>query len=368
MQVSSIPKLTYFRGRVALCSILKAMGIGHGDKVATQAFTCLAVPEGIMASGARPLYIDITKEGYTLDTEDLKYKICDYTKAIIVQHTFGIPAAILDILEIAENWGIPVIEDCCHTLTSKVHGQNVGTYGTAAFYSYEWGKPIVAGIGGSVRVLCPELQERLEHQYQTLTRPSLITQLKLEAQYLAYWALYRPAWYWRLKKIFHRSAKLGVAQGNYNVIPENEDASSDFSTLMAPRFRRRLGRALNSVEQHANHARHVVSQYRLGINSSEVMHPENDEESETTFARYPLRVNDKARMIANASQQGIELAEWYNTAIHPLEHHLAGSVNYQLDSCPRAQQRSSEIVSLPTHRRVTDRYIDRAVEFLQEVA
>ncbi len=364
-----LPKLTYFRGRVALYSILQALGIGSGDEVATQAFTCLAVPEGIMATGARPLFIDITGDGFNLDARDLEQKLDARTKAIVVQHTFGIPADIQRILKVAEKWGLPVIEDCCHTLASKIDGQRVGTFGAAAFYSYEWGKPIVAGLGGSATANHPELFERLEKEHQSLGNPGLLPQLKLEAQYLAYWALYRPQWYWTLRRLFHRSSKIGLAKGNYNAIPEEGNgASHDFRWGMAPRFRRRLFRALGHVEQHASHARQVVEQYQAGVDSPHVTHPLINDGDEAVFARYPLRVPDKPRLLANASQQGIELAEWYNTPIHPLTQRNAEQVNYQADSCPHAEQRAAEVVSLPTHRRVTRRYIGRAVELLQEAA
>ncbi|HIE26284.1 TPA: hypothetical protein EYP66_03250, partial [Candidatus Poribacteria bacterium] len=92
IQSSRFAKLTFFRGRVALYAILKALNIGPGDEVATQAFTCVAVPEGIMASGARPVWVDIEVDGYNMDAEDLRRKLTLRTRAIIVQHTYGIPA------------------------------------------------------------------------------------------------------------------------------------------------------------------------------------------------------------------------------------------------------------------------------------
>ena len=96
--------LLYFRGRVALAEILISSGIVEGDKVAIQAYTCSAVPEGVYASKATPLYIDVVKEGVTMSHNDLEAKL-DNTKnvkAIVIQHTFGIVANLEKIIEIAK--------------------------------------------------------------------------------------------------------------------------------------------------------------------------------------------------------------------------------------------------------------------------
>ena len=134
--------LLYYRGRVAQAAILNALGIGQGDKVAIQAFSCLAVPEGVYATGAEPIYIDIEENGYNLCPDSLSERITPKTKAIIVQHTYGIPAQLDKIMAIAKDNGILIIEDCCHSLDGKYNSKQLGTFGVAAFYSFEWGKPI----------------------------------------------------------------------------------------------------------------------------------------------------------------------------------------------------------------------------------
>ena len=149
MALPDLTLLCYSRGRVALKAILRGIGVSGGDKVAIQAFTCSAVPEAIMAAGALPLYVDIESDGFNMDPEDLRKKISHRTRAIIAQHTFGIPADMDRILGIANESQIPVIEDCCHTLTSSYKGKVVGSFGVGSFYSYGWGKPVVIGVEGA---------------------------------------------------------------------------------------------------------------------------------------------------------------------------------------------------------------------------
>ena len=67
--------LLYFRGRVAFSELLNSAGIGENDFVAIQAYTCSAVPEGVFASNAKPVYIDVVKEGVTMSPDDLELKL-----------------------------------------------------------------------------------------------------------------------------------------------------------------------------------------------------------------------------------------------------------------------------------------------------
>jgi len=366
MQHENLLRLTYFRGRVAMHAVLKGLNVGHGDEVATQAFTCMAVPEGILATGATPCYVDISADGYNLDADDLKRKIGPQTRAIVVQHTFGIPADMTPILEVARKHGVPIIEDCCHTLASTYGGQTVGTFGAASFYSFEWGKPIVAGIGGSAVVHSSELRQLVESAYASLGKPGALSQFKLELQYLAYWLLYRPKLYWPVRSLFHRLSKLGAAEGNYNQV--DDDVARDFSLTMAPRFHRRLARELRGIAKHSQHARWVVDQYQSGIAGSGIVHTDPPAQAEAVFARYPLRVAEKSKLLAKARECSVEVAEWYNTPIHPLGKEQSQSVHYEPESCPNAEARSAQVISLPTHRRVKQRYVNKVTDFFARAA
>ena len=161
MKLESLSELTYLRGRVALYALLKGLGIGKEDQIAIQAFTCIAVPQGIMATGAIPLYVDIEDKGFNMCPEDLERKITPQTKAFIVQHTYGIPAKMTELIRISEAHKIPIIEDCCHTVDSRYQGQKVGSFGIGSFYSFGWAKPIPIGVGGSAVANNEQLTQKL---------------------------------------------------------------------------------------------------------------------------------------------------------------------------------------------------------------
>jgi len=357
----------FFRGRVALYALLRGLGIGPGDEVALQAFTCLAVPEGIMATGARPLWIDIEPDGYTMDPQDLARKLTPRTRAVVVQHTYGIPADLDAIAATAQEQEIPIVEDCAHTLLSTYRGHRVGTVGAGAFYSFEWGKPIVAGVGGSAVANDGHLRIAMERAYSAFKEPPLGIRARLWLQYYGYRVLYRPALYWPVRSLFHTLGTLGVVEGNYNPVG-TEQMAEDFSWQMAPESRRRLGKALLEVERLAEHSRWVAQQYRHGIAVPQLRHPVIPSEADVVFARYPLRVPHKGGLLEAARRARVELADWYATPVHPLGDGELRAVHYEPGTCPHAEIRASEVVSLPTHARVQQKDVDRTLEFFAQVA
>jgi len=120
-------------GRSALFVFLKSLQLKAQDEIIMQSFTCNAVANPIIWAGARPVYVDID-ETFNIDLKSLQKNINQNTKAIIIQNTFGIPAQIERIVELAKKNNILVIEDCAHALGATYKGQKVGTFGDIAFF------------------------------------------------------------------------------------------------------------------------------------------------------------------------------------------------------------------------------------------
>jgi dTDP-4-amino-4,6-dideoxygalactose transaminase len=362
-----LDEFTFFRGRVGLYALLKAYGIGQGERVALQAFTCLAVPEAVLASGGLPLYVDIEAGGFNMDSDDLERKLTPQTRAIVVQHTFGIPADMERIGRIAAMHGIPIIEDCCHTLVSKYKGKTIGSFGVGSFYSFEWGKPVVAGIGGSARINEPVIREKVRDAYAGYRYPDMISQARIELQYRAFGRLYRPSLYWPVRALFHRLGSLGLAESNYNPVGLGQIAD-DFSLRMSPAVKRRMVKKLQTLESQTRHSRWVADQYRQRIHSDAVSQPVLPEGCDSVFARYPLLAKNKPALLSKARRARVELAEWYTTPVHPLTDQDLPLVHYETGSCSNAEARCREVVTLPVHGAVGQRDIDRIVGFLNGVA
>lgn len=359
-----LTRLTYFRGRVALAAILRALGIRAGDEVLLQAFTCVAVPEAIMSVGARPTYVDVEERGVNMDPADLEGKIGSATKAIIIQHSFGLPADVIRLREIARSKSIPLIEDCAHAIASRVDGQLVGTFGNAAFYSYEAAKPVFAGIGGSAIANDDVLRQRIASDYELLEEPPTLTQLETAAMVLAHRIAYQPATYWTLRSMFRAISATGLIPGNYNKIATSQGPAVDFRRTMGRIQVGALRRELKNIDKQTSQRRTVGAQYRSLITSARASHMAIPANVDPVFGRYPLFVEDRSELIERARAAKVEVAVFYDTPVHPLKGQKLRTVGYEPGSCPNAEWASDRIISLPTGMTVGSSQIQRAVNLL----
>lgn len=109
-------------GTDALIIGLRALGIGPGDEVITSPFTFFATAEAISLVGAKPVFVDIDPQSFNLDPARLEAVISPKTKAIIPVHLYGNPAAMGQILEIAQRHGLKVLEDCAQSFGARYEG------------------------------------------------------------------------------------------------------------------------------------------------------------------------------------------------------------------------------------------------------
>lgn len=146
----------------ALHLALVAAGIGPGDEVLTSDFSFPATGNVVVECGARPVFIDIDLEGFCLNIEDLKRKITPKCKAIMVVHAFGYPVNISEIMKIARQHHLIVIEDAACALGSKHKNRLLGTWGDFGCFSFHPRKNITTGEGGAVVTNNQKLAGKIE--------------------------------------------------------------------------------------------------------------------------------------------------------------------------------------------------------------
>lgn len=354
----------FFRGRVALHALLRALDVRAGDEVLLQAFTCLAVPSPVVGLGARPVYLDIDESTYNLDPVALESRVTPRTRAIIVQHTFGIPARMDVVTTVARRHGLAVIEDCCHVLGSTYEGQPVGALGDAAFYSFEWGKPVVVGLGGAAVVRSPALRERLAALYADFEAPPAKDALLLQLQYLAHGVLRRPGLFWVVRDIYHRLAAAGVLVGTFRREEFDGRLSDDYRRRMPAALQARLRAKLEGIGAMIAGRRRVAARYEAGLVGLGLPRVTPPPGADTVYLRYPLLVADKAAVLAEARRWRVELGDWFASPVDPLTEDQWAAVGYDKGACPVAEAVSRRIVTLPIYDAVRDADIDRALEFL----
>lgn len=136
-------------GNAALISAMTALGIGPGDEVIVPAYTYIATAMAVVATGAIPVIAEVD-ETLTIDVTDAEKKITPRTKAIIPVHIMGFICDMDAVCDLAQKYGLYVIEDACQAIGGTYHGKDVGTIGIAGAHSYQQAKIITCGEGGAL--------------------------------------------------------------------------------------------------------------------------------------------------------------------------------------------------------------------------
>jgi dTDP-4-amino-4,6-dideoxygalactose transaminase len=152
---------------VASCSAglfltLKTMGIGPGDEVVLPSMTFIATLTAVIHCGARPVLADMDPENLGLDPEAFARAITPRTKAVIPVHQAGHPCRIKEIIAIAGQHGIKVMEDAAHSFGAAVDGTRIGGFGDATVFSFYATKCITTGDGGLVTTANQEMADKLQ--------------------------------------------------------------------------------------------------------------------------------------------------------------------------------------------------------------
>jgi dTDP-4-amino-4,6-dideoxygalactose transaminase len=133
-------------GTAALHLSLLSLGVGEGSEVILPSYVCTALLNAVQYVRATPMLADIDPATYNITVEHVRNAITDRTKALIVPHMFGLPADIDAIVSL----GIPVIEDCAHSVGARVKGKCTGSFGRLSIVSFYATKMLGAGEGGMV--------------------------------------------------------------------------------------------------------------------------------------------------------------------------------------------------------------------------
>ena len=145
-----------------LFASIAALEVGFGDEVIVSPYTMTACALAPLIYGAIPVFADVELETGCMDPKSIRSKISKHTKAIIIVHQFGIPANMEEIMSIAKQYNVKVIEDCAQAHGCLYKGKAVGTFGDIGVFSLNVNKTIQAGEGGICITEDDELAYRLK--------------------------------------------------------------------------------------------------------------------------------------------------------------------------------------------------------------
>lgn len=336
------PTVLVSSGRAAIAAVLRAYGIGKGDEVIVQAFTCVSVPAAVTWIGATPVFADIAEHTYNLDATSVLAQITERTKAIIVQHTFGLPADWQALHTVARARGILLIEDCAHALGATYQGQVVGTLGDAAIFSFGRDKMLSCVFGGAVTSKDPRILAFIRQEQAALALPPAWW----VAQQLCHpilMSIIKPLYFMAGigKVLLVIAQRLGIISRALQVAERALQPPVHIHWRFSPALATLLARQLPKLARFTLARRKVAAQYqRAGVSI-----PQVTPASEPAWLRYPVTVTEPRQTLQQAKQMQLLLGDWYLQPVFPID---STTTVYSLGTCPVAEAAAATTINLPT--------------------
>ncbi len=352
----------YWKGRVALYALLKAMKVAKDDEVIMPAYTCVVVANAILYLGAKPIYIDVSPESYNMDISKVKEAVTDRTKVIICQNTYGLSTDLEVLQTIAKANNLFTIEDCTHGYGGTYNGTPNGLSCDAAIYSTQWNKPFSTGIGGFSITKDKELIKSLLILNNELIQPSFKELVNIRILYSVKRYLINKYNYWPMINAYRWLSKNNLVVGSSS---GGEIASIEipkayfkaFSNIQAKEGLRNLPKLPSDLKKRKECA-HIYTDF---LKKSGKNHVDEKWFPNHSFLKYPLLVNNRDDFMHLAEKNRIKLGEWFISPLHPVTGDLSA---WQFDrkQFPVADYLATHVVNLPT----SDLDFDKVISFLKK--
>jgi len=297
-------------GTDALWLALLALGIGEGDEVITVPNTFIATAEAITYCKARPVFVDVDPDTFTMNPAELEKSLTKKTKAIIPVHLFGQPADMDSILEFARANGLFVVEDAAQAHGAQYKGQKAGTMGDAGCFSFYPGKNLGAfGEAGAVVTNDPELRKQIQV-------------LRDHGQSRKY---YHSTMGWNCRMDGIQAAILSIKL-------------------------RHLDKA-NSLRR-----KHALEYNQAFAGIDEVLTPFEAKYARHVYHVYAVRVQERDAVLRHLQEKGVGCAVHYPVPVHLQE--AGRNLGYTKGAFPIAEKLADEFLSLPMFPELTEEQIE----------
>jgi dTDP-4-amino-4,6-dideoxygalactose transaminase len=329
--------------------LLKAYGVGEGDEVLLPSFSCLVIANPVLWVGAKPVYVDIDRETFNIDLNDLKNKVTEKTKVVLVQHTFGLPVDVEKVREIVGN-NTKIVEDIAHSLGGELNGKKLGTLGDASVATFGIEKVISTVRGGMVLTKDLEVATKISEELKNALDFSLV-RVKIALLNPILWYLINPVYYlgfgkYTIGKAFSYFAhKIGIM----GIMIEGEEYNGQKPKWLPSRMPSALARLgivqFGKIDRFNEHRREIAKIYseKLGITYL------SNNTAKHNYLRFPLIVNPEKRssLVKEAGRNHIVLGNWYKNILFAPDISLE-KLGYKKGDTPNAEWVAERIVNLPT--------------------
>lgn len=338
---------SFSAGRAGLLGILKSLPSDGRNEIITQAFTTIAIPNAIKWAGFKTVYTDINENTYNINADKIEEKINPKTKAIIIQHTFGIPADIDKVLAICKKYKLFLIEDCAHSLGAEFNGKKIGTFGDASFFSFGRDKIISSTSGGVVITNNDAIAEKLNQFQASLSYPSkkwILQQLLHPIIFAISLPIYHLFNLGKIKIILDQ--KIGLIARAYN-IKEKMGLQIEyykFPNVLAIMVLKQF----EKLERFNLHRAKLSLFYKKEFTGSQINIPKISVQKKPTLLYYTIQIKNRDKILRIAQKNHIILGDWFHGALGPrgVDPSLFG---YKKGDCPIAEKVGSHVLNLPTN-------------------
>ncbi len=300
-------------GTEALHLAIRSLGVGPEDEVICPAFTFIASAGAIALAGAKPAFCDVDPVYYAIDPADLKKRINSRTKAIVVVHLFGHPAPMDEIMEIAREHNLAVIEDCAQATGAEYKGKKVGTMGDYGCFSFFPSKNL-GGIGDGGMVLA-NTSEKLDK----------IRMLRGHGS---------------KERYYHEM--LGT--------------NSRLDEIQAAALRVKL----RYLGQWNKERQRVAARYVENLKSVVSSLPRIHSECAHVFHQFTIRADQRDELKQYLEKQGVGSMIYYPVSLH--QQQAFKELGYDDGDFPVTRQVQSEVLSLPMFPELADEQVDEISE------
>lgn len=332
----------FLSGRSALYNLLQALNLPKGSEVLLQAFTCEAVVLPVLALGLKPKYVDIEPKTLSMDPIDLKKKLTDHCKVIIIQHTFGIePLFSKEIQEIAKKYSLFYIDDLAHGFA----GINKTSLNGAIVLSFGRTKAFSSVFGGAIVTRNKSLMKSLKPLHLNLDLPPISFIFKI-LLYKPLSVLIKKTYPFFIGKIIHR---ISVFVGLLTPEISAREKRGEFDPLLNRGFPNAcavlLLNQLSRMQKISVIRQESVKEYEEKLRAlSGILF----QTQSAPLLRFPVAVKNRDELVKKAAKKQIYLGVWYNQVIAPKGFNL-NKAFYVPSSCKRAEEVCGQILNLPTN-------------------
>jgi dTDP-4-amino-4,6-dideoxygalactose transaminase len=303
-------------GTDALFLSLKAAGVGVGDEVITATNTFIATAGAIAATGARPIYRDVTDE-FVIDADTIEDAITPKTRAIIPVHYAGVPADMDKIMTVARKHALPVIEDSCQAISAEFDGKCVGTFGLTGAFSLHPLKNL--NVWGDAGVIVTD-NEKIRDQLILLRNHGLRNRDEVD--------------------IFGYNSRLDSVQA---VVGNHLIGKLGWITATRIKWANMLDEALKKLPDY-------------------ITVPKRRRNKRYVHHLYMVMVKERDELLQYLIEKGVEAKVHYPIPLHLQR--CSAQLGYQDGDFPVAEAQSKTIITLPVHQHLSSEQIDYIIETL----